>query len=239
MIKFSDEFLPTQDEYQRLRIDAPSHVVDPRLFDLICGVSEITHPANELDLEFPADFTAEMMSSNPISLRFLQMLIRMIDATNVLEIGTFVGISAMHFAKVLPAHGFVTTVEKGHEFAELARRNIEANGFSKKIRVAEADAIEWLHRIGPPSAMPMRYDFAFIDGDKARYPLIFALVEPWVRSGGIIVVDDVLFHGDVLNSWPTTDKGRGCAEMLGSAQRLPWQKLLLPLANGMLIMVKP
>jgi caffeoyl-CoA O-methyltransferase len=83
------------------------------------------------------------------------------------------------------------------------------------------------------------FDLAFIDGNKERYAHYFEALEPRVRSGGLILVDDIFFHGDVLNAQATTEKGDGCKRFMElAAQRKKYVKLALPLCNGLMLMLK-
>lgn len=231
---FAAEFLPVQHEYNRLYTGgAPG---DRAIYDAVCSASSIRPPAEEFIFDAPDGMPIENMASNPISLRFLAMLIGVSRACHILEIGTFIGLSAMTFARAMPAWGHVDTIEKGKDFADLARINVIRNGLHDRINVINADAVDYLLTHEYPKGI---FDFVFIDGDKERYLDIFHLVGPLVCSGGMIVIDDVFFHGDALNDLAVTSKGRGCQQILRAATMLGCQKLVLPLANGILILVKP
>ena len=156
------------------------------LYATICNTSGIRHPAEELILVPAPNMPIEAMASNPINLRFLQMLVRMTGAKRILEVGSFIGISAMYMAKGSGA--VVVTLEKGEDFSEIARRNVKQNGFEGSVSVhwAEVNSLD-------PGAI---LDMAFIDGGKESYPEIFQAIEPMIRPGGLIVVDDIMFHGD-------------------------------------------
>jgi caffeoyl-CoA O-methyltransferase/O-methyltransferase len=84
------------------------------------------------------------------------------------------------------------------------------------------------------------FDVVFIDGNKERYADYFHMTEPLVRKGGVIVVDDSFFHGDVLNAKPNGEKGKGVRDMLDVAEKLSnWPRILLPVSNGLLLLCKP
>jgi len=199
------------------------------LYDLVLAASGIE--PEPFKLEIPASFTIAEMGSNPIQLRLLDMLVRLTGAQRVLEIGSFIGLSAMTMAR---AGAIVITVEKGKEFAAICERNVAANGLADRVNVIQADATGLFRE-----AVTHPYDLAFIDGDKEHYDDIFNIVDPLVRPGGMIIIDDVLFHGDVLNEQPTTAKGAGVRRLLrlirGREDRC---RLLLPVCNGLLILVK-
>ncbi len=228
-----DKVLPNQafncDQYHG---DAP---LERSLYETILWSSGIGAPEASFRIEQTDRFTIEEMASNAVALGAITWLLRLIQARRVLEIGTFVGVSAMYFAQSLPADGRVVTIEKFDHFAAIARRNFAANGLDKKIELVEGDAHEVLPALGNRGP----FDFAFIDGNKERYADYFRLTEPMMAPRGIIAVDDVFFHGDALTDKPSTDKGRGVRDFLEiSANAKNWQRILLPLSNGVMLMFK-
>ena len=180
-------------------------------------------------------FTIEQMASNAVALGFLTWLLKLTGAKRVLEIGAFVGVSAMYFADALPPDGRVVTIEKFDHFAGIARRNFAANGLADRIELVEGDA----HEVLPTVADRGPFDFAFIDGNKERYADYFRLVEPMMSDRSVIVVDDVFFHGDALSPTPLSEKGRGVRAFLElAASTANWNRAVLPLTNGMMLLCK-
>ena len=173
------------------------------LYDLITRVSGLQPTLEAFNLVLSDKATLEEMGSNRVQLRLLELIVRLTGAKRVIEIGAFIGLSAMTMARAMPAGGKLITIEKFDGFVEICRPNVAANGLSDRIEVLEGDAFEVLDRL--PRDQP--FDLAFIDGNKERYARLFEALEPRVRPGGVILVDDVLFHGDVLNSPPKTGKG--------------------------------
>ena len=173
----------------------------------------------------PQDY--ELLSSPATVLSFLCMLIRIGGYRSVLEIGTLNGVSAIAFAK---AGAVVITLEKGEEFYQLAKKNIEG---IDDIQILLGDALYILPKfLG-------RYDFIFIDGGKEDYHIIAKLCERRLSKNGLMVIDDVFFDGDALNEIPATDKGAGCKAVLEHyAARSDFDKWLLPIGNGLLILRK-
>ncbi len=210
--------------------------VEKALYDTILRVCGIPAPAQRFKLETTSMFTIEHMASSPVSLGIMQWLIIALGAKRVLEIGAFIGVSALYFAEALPADGQVVTLEKFEHFAEIARKNFELNGYGKKIALKLGDAHETLPKL-PRDAL---FDIVFIDGNKERYADYFHMTEPLVRKGGVIVVDDSFFHGDAINVKPQGEKGKGVREMLDVAETLSgWARILLPVSNGILLLCKP
>lgn len=137
---------------------------------------------------------AEMQVS-PDQGALIGLLCRLVGAREALEIGTFTGYSAICIARALAPGGRLIACELSEEFAEIASRNFEAAGVADRIEI----------RIGPAadtvSAIPEReaFDFAFIDADKQTYPTYYDLVVPRVRSGGLIVIDNVFYGGRIIS----------------------------------------
>jgi caffeoyl-CoA O-methyltransferase len=205
------------------------------LYDLVVRTSGLQAPQETFELVLSDKVTIEEMASNPVQLRLLELIVRLLQPKRIIEIGAFIGLSAMTMARAMPAGGKLTTIEKFHHFADICRRNFSANGLADRIALVEGDAFEALDKV-PKSEL---FDLAFIDGNKERYAHYFEALEPRVRSGGLIVVDDVLFHGDVLNAKATTEKGEGCKRFMKlAAQRKNYTKLALPLCNGLMLMLK-
>lgn len=233
-VRLFDKFMPDQPRNNEHYAGAPGDY-HAALFDTLLRASGIAAPAEEFSLEASSRFSQEEMGSNPISLRLLELLVRLVRAERVLEIGTFIGVSGMYMARALPASGRLVTIEKFPEFAEIARRNFRANGFEERVELRVGDAHELIRELDPR----LPFDLVFIDGNKERYADYFESLEPLLRPGGLFVVDDVLFHGDALNSVPQTEKGRGVREFLDRAARAKdYLRLTLPIANGIMLLLR-
>lgn len=234
-LSFADKLLPTSPANCDL-FDGPAPALLQGLYGSIMSTSGIAQPGEELSLRLSDRFTIEEMASNPVSLRFLQLLVKMIGARRVLEIGAFIGISTIYFAKALPPGGEVVTIEKFDEFAEICRSNFAQNGVEDRIRLLVGDA----HSVLGTLPRDQQFDLVFIDGNKERYSDYFHMTEPLLAPGGLIVVDDALFHGDALNPQPRTEKGAGAKALLAAAaEARGYDRLLLPFANGMMLLFKP
>lgn len=132
------------------------------------------------------------MLSGHVQGKFLQMLSFMIRPHNVLEIGTLSGYSALCLAAGLQDGGHLHTVELRERDAELARGFVAKSRFSERITVHTGDALGIIEKLKRP------WDLVFIDADKINYVNYYEAVMPEVRSGGFILADNVLFHGQVL-----------------------------------------
>jgi predicted O-methyltransferase YrrM len=146
----------------------------PALYETIARASGLLEPGEELVFESSERFTQAAMGSNPVSTRFLQILARLVRAERVLEVGTFVGVSAIYLARALEAGGRVVTIEKFPEFAAIAQRNFVANGVQDRITLLVGDAIERIEEL--PADEP--FDLVFLDGHKERYAEYFEAIAP-------------------------------------------------------------
>ena len=142
-----------------------------------------------------AELPMAMMATTPDEAALLEMLARLIGARNALEIGTFTGYGAISIARGLAEGGSLTCLEVSEEFAEIARRNIDAAGLSDRVEIRLGPADEALR------AMPEEptFDYVFVDADKKGYPTYYDLVVPRLVSGGLLLLDNVFLGGDVVS----------------------------------------
>jgi len=161
---------------------------------------------------------------------FLHMLIKMIKAKRILEIGTLNGYSTIWMARALPKSGKLTTLELEPEHANAARGNFKKAGLNKKIKIIEGNAIESLKKL-----KKKKFDFVFIDADKVSYPLYFDMVIKMMNKGGIIAVDNTLRDGQIISKTPD-DAIRG-TQILNEkmANHKKMISLLVPISDGLTV----
>ena len=138
------------------------------------------------------------ISVSPTQGKFLMMLARLQGARRILEIGTLGGYSTIWFAKALPADGRIITIESEPKHAEVARENIVAAGFGEIVDVRLGRALDVLPDIAAENVGP--FDFSFIDADKPNIPQYFEWALRLSRSGSIIIVDNVIREGAVIDA---------------------------------------
>jgi predicted O-methyltransferase YrrM len=126
--------------------------------------------------------------------RFLELLVFAMQATRVLEVGTFTGYSAIAMAAGLPQGGSIISLEVSPEHALVARGNIAAAGFESVVSVIEGPALATMETLQGP------FDLVFIDADKVSYDAYYEAALPKLAPHGLIVVDNTLQGGGVLAS---------------------------------------
>ena len=129
--------------------------------------------------------------------RFLKMLVALVRPTTVLEIGTFTGYSALSMAEALPPAGRIITCDVSEEHAALAREHIALSPHAGRIEVRVGPALDTIAGLDGP------FDLVFIDADKTNYANYLAAVLPKLSDDGVVVVDNVLWSGRVLD--PSND----------------------------------
>ncbi|WP_239700838.1 O-methyltransferase [Mammaliicoccus sp. D-M17] len=127
-----------------------------------------------------------------ISTEFVKQMIRIKDVRNILEIGTAIGYSAMHFASCHP-NIKVWTIERSEEMYEQALTNIKQYDFEEQVQVVFADASVG-YELLPNN---QKFDLIFIDAAKAQSKKFFEIYEPFLNDDGIIITDNILYHGFV------------------------------------------
>lgn len=132
------------------------------------------------------------MLSGPLQGKFLEMISRLVAPLNILEIGTFTGYSALCLAKGLEPEGHLHTIELRPEDATLSKSFFAKSSHDKQIILHEGNALEII------PTLSQTWDLIFIDADKTNYINYYELTLPHLRKGGVVLADNVLFHGEVL-----------------------------------------
>lgn len=155
----------------------------------------------------------------------LRLLVRAVRAQRVLEIGTFTGYSALAMAEGLPEDGALITCDIDAATAAVAQRYFDQSPHGKKIQLRVGPALETIAKLKG------LFDLVFIDADKPNYQNYWDAVMPKVRSGGLIIVDNVLWSGRVLD--PQDVNSRAIAAFNASVRSDPrTESVLLPVRDG-------
>jgi len=139
--------------------------------------------------------------------RLLQVLLRAIGARRVLEVGTLGGYSAIWIARALPSGGTLLTLEIEPSHAEFARRYLARAGVAERVEVRVGRALDLL-----PALDGERFDAVFLDADKEPLPTYFEWSLRLLRPGGLLVADNALWGGRVLDGRVDDDATRGVRE---------------------------
>jgi len=156
-----------------------------------------TKPESDLYLRLRDETYATMrspqMQVGRIEGRFLKMLVRLTGARRILEIGMFTGYSALMMAEGLPEDGHLITCDVDPKAEAIAQRYFNESPDGHKIEIRMGPALETIRSVSGP------IDMVFIDADKTNYSNYYEAVMPLVSPGGLIVADNVLWSGRVLN----------------------------------------
>ena len=164
------------------------------------------------------------MLTRPDQAALLTLLVRVSNAREAIEIGTFTGYGAICIARGLPAGGRLTIFEVSEEYAAIARRNLEAAG--------EIDKVEFV--LGPASLDGLgQIDFAYVDADKDGYPAYYEAIVPKLRPGGLLLPDNMLRGGRVVSGDPAARATAELNDRIAADERV--DSVLLGLRDGLTI----
>jgi caffeoyl-CoA O-methyltransferase len=166
---------------------------------------------------------------------FMTMLARTIGARSAVEVGTFTGYSAICLARGLPDDGHLLCCDVSEEWTALAQTYWRRAGLEKRITLKLAPALETLRALPPTHG----FDLAFIDADKCNYRNYYEEILRRTRPGGLILIDNVLWSGEVLNPANQTADTRAIRELndfLATDSRV--DVVMLPIADGLTICYK-
>ncbi len=164
--------------------------------------------------------------------RVLSMLCKMISPKRILEIGTFTGYATLCLAEGLTADGLIYTLDKNVELEDMVRDNFAKSPLNYQIKYIIGDAQKSLQEIRET------FDLVFIDADKKNNSTYYDLIFDQVRSGGLIIVDNVLWSGKVIDNAQDKDTKKISAfnDKIKDDRRV--EKLILPVRDGLFIIRK-
>ena len=162
--------------------------------------------------------------------RLLALISKLKSPKNILEIGTYTGYSALCLAEGLQKNGILLTIDKNEELAEISSKYFNLSSYKNQIEPIVGKALEVI------PTLTIKFDLVFIDADKHNYANYFEMVLPKMNSGGIILSDNVLWSGKVLDK----DKNKNDKDtlalieynkLLNSDNRV--ETVLLPIRDGL------
>lgn len=190
---------------------------------------------HELDRQTNLRIMHPRMISGHIQGRLLRMIVQMLRPRSVLEIGTFTGYSALSMAAGLDAGATIDTIEVDDELEPMAQEFFDRSEHGSKIKLHIGSALEIAPTLGK------QFDLVFIDGDKREYPAYYRMLmgddgeEPLVHSGSILLADNILWYGKVVEEVAHNDRQtQGILEfnrMVRDDERV--ESFILPLRDGL------
>lgn len=165
--------------------------------------------------------------------RLLSILSKMMQPKSVLEIGTFTGYATLCLAEGLAKEGKITTLDVNEDLAYLPQKYFNESEYSAQIDFRIQDAKVFLKETNEI------FDLVFIDADKENYVEYFKLIKPWLKSGSVVMFDNVLWYGKILDENPKTKATQNIKELNDLvAQDEDFENLILPLRDGVNLMRK-
>jgi predicted O-methyltransferase YrrM len=207
------------------------------LLDYIYSHTHHLHPVQK-DILKHNDSLGDLqrMQISETQAHLLQLIIMITNAKNCLEIGTFTGFSSLSMALALPNNGQITTLDHDNKTVEIAKKFFKKAELDKKILTIVAPALDSLKKLAKNNKF---FDLIFIDADKDNYINYFNLSLDLIKRGGIIIIDNVFWHGDVYdktNNDKKTNIIRKFNLYVKNDKRV--EKFILPLGDGLTICKK-
>lgn len=212
--------------------------LSPELYQYVSHFQPELHPVLPELIAVTRERADRNMQISPEQGAFMHLLVKMLGAERVIEVGTFTGYSSICMGLALPQDGELITCDINPETSEIAQRYLTVAGLREKVRIELGSAVDTIEaiikRYGENS-----FDLAFIDADKENYLAYYEKCLRLVRPGGVILVDNVLWSGHVIDKAdqsPSTVAIRDFNEAVRRDTRV--EASLLPLADGIFFIQK-
>ena len=164
------------------------------------------HSSDESDILYELRRETELKCLNPIMLsgkiqgNFLAIISKLIKPFNVLEIGTYTGYSTLCIAEGLNPAGMIHTIDKNEELLQIQNKYFEKSGLRSQIKQYTGDALAIIPKL------KFDFDMVFLDANKENYAKYLELISPILKPGGVLLTDNVLWHGKILESSENQDR---------------------------------
>ena len=205
--------------------------------DLLDYIYNNTKPLNQIQidiLKYNKNIGAmQRMQISETQAHFLQLIIKINNIKNCLEIGTFTGFSAASMALELPEDGKLITLDHDEKTIKIANRFFKKGNLDNKITAIVASALDTLKKMTKDKRV---FDLIFIDADKGNYINYFNHSLDLLKKDGIIIIDNVLWHGDTFNKKKNDKKTNIIREFnsyVKNDKRV--QKFIIPLGDGLTV----
>ncbi|QKE63758.1 class I SAM-dependent methyltransferase [Aquipseudomonas campi] len=207
--------------------------LDDNLYQYLLDVSQRETPLLKRLRDETAQLTNAHWQIAPEQGQFMALLVQLTGARRILEIGTFTGYSALCMAAALPADGQLICCDLPGDYNAIARRYWYEAGLQDRIDLRLAPALETLNAL-ERGGQGESFDLIFIDADKANYPVYLEHALVLARQGGLILFDNVLWSGRVLEQNPDSADTRAIQALNRTLKRDRRVDLsLLPLGDGL------
>ncbi len=201
---------------------------------ILCHIDNEGEQLTRLNRDAHVNLLRPRMLSGHLQGRMLKMFCRMLSPKRILEIGTYTGYATLCMAEALPEDGIIDTIEINDELEDFILKQFNQSTDKNKIRLHIGDATEII-----PSLNEI-YDLVFIDADKRDYSAYFDLVFDKIRPGGLIIADNTLWDGKVVEEVVYNDKQTiGILEFndkIKADDRV--EKVIIPVRDGLTLIYK-
>lgn len=207
--------------------------LDDALYSYLLEVSLRETPLQLRLREETAELSVAQWQIAPEQGQFMAMLVQLTGARRLLEVGTFTGYSALSMAQAMPEEGQLLCCDIDEQYTSIARRYWEEAGVAARIQLRLAPALETLGAL-VREGRAESFDLIFIDADKTNYPAYLEHALVLARPGGVILFDNTLWSGRVLEARPESADTRAIQSLnrrLKLDQRVDIS--LLPLGDGL------
>ena len=204
------------------------------LLDYIYNHTQPLHPVQRDILNYNKTLgDIQRMQISEVQGHFLQLIIKINNVKNCLEIGTFTGFSSLTMALALPNGGKLTTLDHDKKIVHVAKDFFKKGNLDNKIEIVISPALETLKRF---SQEGKKFDLIFIDADKGNYKNYYELSLNLINEKALIIFDNVLWHGEVFKKNVTDEQTITMIEFnkyIKDDNRV--EKIILPLGDGLTI----
>ena len=198
------------------------------------------HSSNESDILYELRRETELKCLNPIMLsgriqgNFLAIISKLTKPLNVLEVGTYTGYSTLCIAEGLKPGGMIHTIDKNEELLEIQNKYFEKSGFKNQIRQYTGNALTIIPKL------KIEFDLIFLDADKENYVKYLELISPILKPGGVLLTDNVLWHGKILESSKNQDRITRLIDSFNKKilENKSLKTVMLPLRDGISLTIK-
>lgn len=210
----------------------------PDLYDYLLSHSGREHPLLKELREITAKDEMARMQIAPEQGQFMQLLVKLTSAINILEVGTFTGYSSLAMAMAMPKEGKIICCDLDKKWTGIAQQYWKKAGVEEKTHLILAPAEDTLSQL-LKSGKARTFDLIFLDADKENYDSYFELSFRLLRSGGLLLIDNTLWSGRVINPEeqdPATKAIRALNLKLQKDERIELSHL--PIADGLTLCLK-